>query len=211
MPPGRGAEKVAAQITSEVVRDTDGDPLSIERGVRQRLADKISDTMVGLWLLVAGTSPPGHVGLALRLDATTTACGSNRVWLCKLVHEAALVPEGSPRATVRTRCAASRFSTAFPSWPRTRRCITCWTATRWRKPSSLQVALGKIRRVSGRLRGKTAADRPPSAVQLQSSTHAPAPEGSAPPSRSRRHRCFSVWTAIRNNLSVARSAPRHAP
>ena len=49
---------VAAQISHKVVRQVDGDPRSIERGVRQRLADKISDNMAGLWLLV-----PEHLRL----------------------------------------------------------------------------------------------------------------------------------------------------
>jgi len=41
-----------------VVRQVAADPVSIERGVRQRLADKISDNMAGLWLLV-----PEHLRL----------------------------------------------------------------------------------------------------------------------------------------------------
>ena len=41
-----------------MARPVDCDPLSIQRGVRQRLADKISDNMAGLWLLV-----PEHLRL----------------------------------------------------------------------------------------------------------------------------------------------------
>src|SRR5512133_1877168 len=59
-------EKVRAQVTSQVVRDLDSDPGSLERGVRQRLADKTSDTLVGLWLLV-----PEH----LRLGTWDLLCG----------------------------------------------------------------------------------------------------------------------------------------
>ena len=47
-----------ARITHRVVREVASDPLSIERGVRQRLADKISDNLAGLWLLV-----PEHLRL----------------------------------------------------------------------------------------------------------------------------------------------------
>ena len=69
------------------------DPLSLERGVRQLLADKISGTMVGLWLLV-----PEH----LRLGTWDLLCGwtghptprlEPRVAL-QLVHEAALCVSG---------------------------------------------------------------------------------------------------------------------
>jgi hypothetical protein len=51
-------EQVEARIAQKMVRPMDGDPLSIERGVRQRLADKILDNMAGLWLLV-----PEHLRL----------------------------------------------------------------------------------------------------------------------------------------------------
>jgi hypothetical protein len=87
--PGGEPEKVATQLTRELVRQSDGDPLSLERGVRQRLADKISDTMVGLWLLV-----PEH----LRLGTWDLLCGWTQQPAARieprlalqLVHEAAL-------------------------------------------------------------------------------------------------------------------------
>jgi Transposase DDE domain len=69
------------------------DPTSLERGVRQLLADKVSGTMVGLWLLV-----PEH----LRLGTWDLLCGwtghptprlEPRVAL-QLVHEAALCVSG---------------------------------------------------------------------------------------------------------------------
>jgi hypothetical protein len=69
------------------------DPMSLERGVRQLLADKLSGTMVGLWLLV-----PAH----LRLGTWDLVCGwtgpppprlEPRVAL-PLVHEAALCVSG---------------------------------------------------------------------------------------------------------------------
>ena len=69
------------------------DPTSLERGVRQLLADKVSGTMVGLWLLV-----PEH----LRLGTWDLLCGwtghptprlEPRVAL-HLVHEAALCVSG---------------------------------------------------------------------------------------------------------------------
>ena len=41
-------------------------PRSLERGIRQRLADRINDNMVGLWLLV-----PEH----LRLGTWDLLCG----------------------------------------------------------------------------------------------------------------------------------------
>jgi len=71
----------------------DADSASIERGVRQRLADKINDNMVGMWLLV-----PEH----LRLGTWDLLCGwtgqaADRLeprLALQLVHEAALCTTG---------------------------------------------------------------------------------------------------------------------
>ena len=84
----------------------DSDPASIERSVRQRLADKINDNMAGLWLLV-----PEH----LRLGTWDLLCGWSgqpaartepRLAL-QLVHEAALCSTGV-RGSTHFRCVASR-------------------------------------------------------------------------------------------------------
>ena len=48
------------------------DPASIERGVRQVLADKVSANLAGIWLLVAE-----H----LRLGTWDLLCGWTRLWL----------------------------------------------------------------------------------------------------------------------------------
>ncbi len=76
-----------------MARRVDADPASIERGVRQRLADKINDNMVGLWLLV-----PEH----LRLGTWDLLCGWTRQggdcleprMALQLIHEAALCTTG---------------------------------------------------------------------------------------------------------------------
>jgi hypothetical protein len=145
-------EKVAAQITSEVVRDTDGDPLSIERGVRQRLADKISDTMVGLWLLV-----PEH----LRLGTWDLLCGwtqqpTMRVeprLALQLVHEAALCLKG-----VRERRSVSlrgfEILNGLPFLATDTAVHHLLDSHTVAQAQQLQVALGKIRRVSGDFAGK---------------------------------------------------------
>ena len=145
-------EKVAAQITSEVVRDTDGDPLSIERGVRQRLADKISDTMAGLWLLV-----PEH----LRLGTWDLLCGwtqqpTMRVeprLALQLVHEAALCLKGvRERRSVALR--GFEILNGLPFLATDTAVHHLLDSHTVAQAQELQVALGKIRRVSGDFAGK---------------------------------------------------------
>ncbi len=76
-----------------MARPVDSDPLSIERGVRQRLADKIGDNMCGLWLLV-----PEHLRLGTwDLLRTWTGNSAERIeprLALQLVHEAALCTNG---------------------------------------------------------------------------------------------------------------------
>jgi hypothetical protein len=76
-----------------VARRSDGDPLSIERGVRQLLADKISDNMVGLWLLVPEHLRLGTWDLLRGWTGQPTPRVEPRLAL-QLVHEAALCTTG---------------------------------------------------------------------------------------------------------------------
>jgi len=50
--PGTGPIEIETHRTKQKVRLELSDPQSIERGVRQLLANKISGTMVGIWLLI---------------------------------------------------------------------------------------------------------------------------------------------------------------
>ncbi len=62
----KGKPKIETKRTRRRTRAEPCDPVSLERGVRQRLADKISGNMVGLWLLI-----PEH----LRLGTWDLLCG----------------------------------------------------------------------------------------------------------------------------------------
>ena len=44
---------IETQVSQKRRKKVDCDPRSIERGVRQRLADKVSGNLAGIWLLVA--------------------------------------------------------------------------------------------------------------------------------------------------------------
>jgi hypothetical protein len=91
----------------------DGDPLSIERGVRQRLADKILDNMAGLWLLV-----PEH----LRLGTWDLLRSWTRQPTERIEPRLALLStKGSVQPDARTALTICGFETLSdcPSWPPT--------------------------------------------------------------------------------------------
>jgi hypothetical protein len=85
--------KIETQRTHRRTRREPCDPPSLERGVRQLLADKVCGNLVGLWLLI-----PEH----LRLGTWDLLCGwsgrsGGEVWprlALQLVHEAALCSTG---------------------------------------------------------------------------------------------------------------------
>ena len=150
--------KVETQRTRRRTRAEPCDPASLERGVRQLLADKVSGNLVGLWLLI-----PEH----LRLGTWDLLCGwsgqpAGRVeprLALQLVHEAALCNTG-----LRYRRALSQrgFELAnglpFVASDVAIHCILGeHTVAEARK---LQVALGRIRRASGDYVGKLLAIDP---------------------------------------------------
>ena len=101
--PNREGLEIETQRTKKSLRPQPADARSLERGVRQLLADKVSGSMVGLWLLA-----PEH----LRLGTFDLLCGwtgqpaaevEPRLAL-QVVHEAALCVTGV-RAT---RCLTQR-------------------------------------------------------------------------------------------------------
>ncbi len=91
--------KIQTQRTRRRTRAEPCDPASLERGVRQLLADKVSGNLVGLWLLI-----PAH----LHLGTWDLLCGwsaqpSGRVeprLALQRVHEAALCHSGLRRHRV---------------------------------------------------------------------------------------------------------------
>ncbi len=91
--PNREGLEIETQRTTTTRRPQLADARSLERGVRQLLADKVSGSMVGLWLLA-----PEH----LRLGTFDLLCGwtgqppsevEPRLAL-QVVHEAALCVSG---------------------------------------------------------------------------------------------------------------------
>jgi hypothetical protein len=141
-----------AQINHNATRPVDCDPLSIERGVRQRLADKISDNMAGLWLLV-----PEHLRLGtwdlLRAWTQQPAERLEPRLALQLVHEAALCTNGlRPGRYLTLRGFETLNGLPFLSGDTAVHDVLDERSIA--DAEKLQVALGKLRRASGHYQGK---------------------------------------------------------
>jgi hypothetical protein len=132
------------------------DAASLERGVRQILADKVSGSLLGLWLLVPehlrlGTwdllrSGPGHPlegALAPRLAL-------------HLVHEAALC-RASLRQDRSLRHKGFELLNGLPFLPSDGALHNLLEGRTIAQAQQLQIALGKLRRASGHFKGQVLA------------------------------------------------------
>jgi len=135
-----------------VVRELAADPVSIERGVRQRLADKISDNMAGLWLLVPEHLRLGTWDLLRAWTREATERVEPRLAL-QLVHEAALCTNGLRAGRCLTH---SGFETlnGLPFLAEDTAVHELLDGRTVAEAQELQVALGKLRRASGHYPGK---------------------------------------------------------
>jgi len=149
---------IETQRTKRRTRAEPCDPDSLERGVRQLLADKISGNLVGLWLLI-----PEH----LRLGTWDLLCGwsgqsGGRVeprLALQLIHEAALCSTGLRHQRVLSQrgfelANGLPFVAGDVAVPELLAEHTVAEAQR------LPVALGRIRRASGDYVGKLLAIDP---------------------------------------------------
>jgi hypothetical protein len=149
--PRASGEHVDAQISNNTVRTVDSDPLSIERGVRQRLADKISDNLAGLWLLVPEHLRLGTWDLLRAWTGKSTEEMEPRLAL-QLVHEAALCSNGLRNM----RCLTIRSFETLNGLPFLAGdvAVHCMLDARSvAKAEELQVMLGKLRHATGHYSG----------------------------------------------------------
>lgn len=148
----RPKEKIEAQITKKVARDVEGDPASIERGVRQLLADKINDNMVGLWLLVPEYLRLGTWDLLCGWAGEPTPRIEPRLAL-QLVHEAALCMHGV-REQRHLTLKGFEVLNGLPFLATDTAIHDLLNRHTVDQAQRLQVMLGKIRRASGHFAGK---------------------------------------------------------
>jgi hypothetical protein len=134
------------------------DPESLERGVRQLLADKVSGTMVGLWLLV-----PEHLRLGT-WDLLRAWCGqpTPRVeprLALQLVHEAALCLTGIRQSRTLSQ-KGFELANGLPFVATDAAMHYLLDAHNAAQAQELQVALGMVRRARGHFEGKLLAIDP---------------------------------------------------
>ncbi len=133
--------------TKKRTRTEPCDPASLERGVRQLLADKVSGNLIGLWLLI-----PEH----LRLGTWDLLCGwshqpNSRVeprLALQLVHEAALCVTGVRQQRVLSQ-RGFELANGLPFVASDVAMHHLLAEHTVAEAQRLQVALGQIRRASG--------------------------------------------------------------
>src|ERR1700674_3052487 len=145
-------QQIETQRTRRKQRTEPCDPASLERAVRQLLADKISGNQVGIWLLA-----PEH----LRLGTWDLLCawsqsGGQTIWprmALHLVHEAAFCVNGlrSQRSLTQK---GFELSNGLPFVPTDFAIHEMLGRHTMAEAQALQVALGKIRRASGHFQGR---------------------------------------------------------
>ena len=142
-----------AQSSGKVQRLKPADPASLEREVRQLLADKVSGSYPGLWLLI-----PEHLRLGT-WDLLRTWSGdlnpnalAPRMAL-HLVHEAALC-RPALRADRSLRHKGFELANGLPFLPADGAIHDLLEAHTVAQAQQLQIALGQLRRASGHFDGK---------------------------------------------------------
>lgn len=153
-----GNVRIQTQRTRRRTRAEPCDPASLERNVRQLLADKVSGNLVGLWLLI-----PEH----LRLGTWDLLCGwsgqsRGRVeprLALQLVHEAALCSTGLRHQRVLSQ-RGFELANGLPFVASDVAIHDLLAEHTVAEAQRLQVALGRIRRASGDYVGKLLAIDP---------------------------------------------------
>ncbi len=145
--PKAPAQQVQTQRTQRKQRLAPCDPASIQRQVRQLLADKISGNQVGIWLLA-----PEHLRLGTwdLLCAWSQSAGDALAprMAMHLVHEAALCVNGIRRDRSLSQ-KGFELANGLPFVPSDAAIHELLAARSVADAQSLQLALGKIRRASG--------------------------------------------------------------
>jgi hypothetical protein len=149
---------IQTQRTRRKQRAEPTDPGSLERDVRQLLADKISGTQLGLWLLI-----PEHVRLGTwDLLCAWTGCPTPSVeprLALQLVHEAVLCVTGVRQGRSLSQ-KGFEVANGLPFVATDQAIHDLLAAHTVEQAQRLQIALGQLRRASGHFPGRLLAMDP---------------------------------------------------
>src|SRR5208337_1723350 len=149
---------VEAQTTKKRTKPIPCDPRSIETGVRQFLADKVTGNLAGLWLLVPELLRLGAWDLVCGWTMKRPECVEPRLAL-QLINEAALCITG-----LRLRRGLNQqifeLVNGLPFLASDMAVHELLGARTVADSQRLQVALGKVRRASGHFQGRVLAIDP---------------------------------------------------
>ncbi len=150
---------IEACVSRARSRKTPCDPLSIERGVRQFLADKVSGNLAGIWLLVAEHLRLGTWDLLCGWTGQPTERVEPRLAM-QLVHEAAVCTRGIRAERTLHERGGFELANGLPFVATDQAIHHLLGELTVAKAMELQVALGKIRLASGDFQGKRLAIDP---------------------------------------------------
>lgn len=131
------------------------DPLSVEREVRQKLADKVSGNLLGVWLLVPEHLRLGTWDLLRSWSGPDTPALAPRLGL-HLIHEAALC-RPSLRYSRSLRHKGFELANGLPFLPSDVAIHELLNAHTVEQAHQLQIRLGQLRRASGHFCGQVLA------------------------------------------------------
>ncbi len=156
--PAKEQPKIETYRTSQKIRTEFCDPRSIQRDVRQLLADKISGNMVGIWLLI-----PEHLRLGtwdLLRSWTNKATDQIETRLAmQLVNEASLCVSGIRQKRTLSQ-KGFELANGLPFVASDEAIHNLLDAHTVNEAQRLQIALGKIRQTFGHFSGKLLAIDP---------------------------------------------------
>jgi hypothetical protein len=151
--------RIEIQFTTHRTKAEPCDPSSIERGVRQLLADKVSGHLVGVWLLVAEDLRLGTWDLVRGWTGQPGASVEPRLAL-QLVHEAAICTTGIRSDRTLTHRGGFELVNGLPFIASDSAVHHLLAGHPVADALRLQVTLGKLRRASGHFQGKLLAVDP---------------------------------------------------
>jgi hypothetical protein len=156
--PAQPPQFLTVQRTRRKERSAPSDPKSLERQVRQLLADKISGNQVGIWLLVPEHLRLGTWDLLLRWTGQPAERVEPRMAL-HLVHEAALCLCSFRQGRTLSQ-KGFELANGLPFVPTDQAMHDLLDAHTVEQAQHLQIALGKLRRASQHFTGPVLAMDP---------------------------------------------------